>query len=160
MHLSEHKKGKYVKVKTVIEKVGTKYLKQVPWSLQRTIPDHRLYLSVPQTGALITSADNSWPPPLPFRTSNKYPDHFSRQFLTTASTFPYSSKNSSAEYIHAFLYISLCTWVWVRQCVCVCVCVCVCECVYVSEWECVCVCVCVFVCVYVSEFVCGGEPCW
>ena len=34
----------------------------------------------PQPGALITSADN--------------------KFLTTASTFPYSSKNSSAEHIH------------------------------------------------------------
>ena len=34
-------------------------------------------------------------------TSNRCPDHLSRQFLTTASTFPYSSKNSSAEFIHA-----------------------------------------------------------
>ena len=34
-------------------------------------------------------------------TSNRCPDHLSRQFLTTASTFPYSSKNSSAEHIHA-----------------------------------------------------------
>ena len=34
-------------------------------------------------------------------TSNRCPDHLSRQFLTTASTFPYRSKNSSAEHIHA-----------------------------------------------------------
>ena len=34
-------------------------------------------------------------------TSNRCPDHLSRQFLTTAPTFPYSSKNSSAEHIHA-----------------------------------------------------------
>ena len=32
-------------------------------------------------------------------TSNMCPDHPSRQFLTTDSTFPYSSKNSSAEYM-------------------------------------------------------------
>ena len=38
-------------------------------------------------------------------TSNRCLDHLSRQFLTTASTFPYSSKNSSAEHIHA-----LSTW--------------------------------------------------
>ena len=53
--------------------MGTRYLKQVPWSPQQTIPDHRLYLSVPQTGALITSADNSWPPLLPFHTALKIP---------------------------------------------------------------------------------------
>ena len=34
-------------------------------------------------------------------TSKRCPDHLSRQFPTTASTFPYSSKNSSAEHIHA-----------------------------------------------------------
>ena len=79
------KKGNMSKEKTLIEKVGTRYLKQMPWSSQQTIPDHRLYLSVPQTGALITSADNSWP--------------------LSASTFPYSCKNSSAEHIHA-----LSTW--------------------------------------------------
>ena len=45
------------KAKTLIEKVGTRYL-------------------------------------------NRCPDHLSRQFLTTASTFPYRSKNSSAEHIH------------------------------------------------------------
>ena len=45
------------KAKTLIEKMGTRYLKQVP-------------------------------------------EHLSRQFLTTASTFPYSSKNASAEHIH------------------------------------------------------------
>ena len=70
-------------------------------------------------------------------TSTKCPDHLSRQFRTTASTFLYSSKNSSAEHIHAFLYIFLCAWVWVRLCVCVRVCVCVCVCVSVcclSMW--------------------------
>ena len=30
--------------------------------------------------------------------SNRCPDHLSRQILTTSSTFPYSSKNSSAEH--------------------------------------------------------------
>ena len=86
-------------------------------------------------------------------TSIRCPDHLSRQFLTTACTFPYSSKNSSTEHIHAFYTYRCvrecesvreceCGWVWV--CVFVCVC----------EW----VSVCVFV--YVSECVCGGEPCW
>ena len=40
------KKANVFKAKTLIEKVGTRYLKQVPWSLQQTIPDHRLYLSI------------------------------------------------------------------------------------------------------------------
>ena len=40
------------KAKRLIEKVGTRYLK---------------------TGALTTSADNSWPPPLPFHTALKIP---------------------------------------------------------------------------------------
>ena len=34
--------------------------------------------------------------------STRCPDHLSRQFLSTTSTFPYSSKNSSAEHIDAF----------------------------------------------------------
>ena len=33
-------------------------------------------------------------------TSTRSSDHLSRQFLITASTFPYSSKNSSDEHIH------------------------------------------------------------
>ena len=33
-------------------------------------------------------------------TSTRYSDHLSSQFLITASTFPYSYKNSSAEHIH------------------------------------------------------------
>ena len=32
MLLSEHKKANLFKAKTLIEKVGTRYLKQVPWS--------------------------------------------------------------------------------------------------------------------------------
>ena len=34
-------------------------------------------------------------------TSTRCPDHLSRQLLTTVSTFPFSSKNSSVEHIHA-----------------------------------------------------------
>ena len=45
----------------------------MPWSPEQAIPDHRLYLSVPQTGALITSADSSWPPSLPFHTALEIP---------------------------------------------------------------------------------------
>ena len=71
------KKANMFKAETLIEKVDTMYLKQVPWSPQQTIPDHHL-------------------------------------------NFPYSFKNFSAEYIHAFLYISLCAWVWVHLCTCVC----------------------------------------
>ena len=107
-------------------------------------------------------------------TSNRCPDHLSRQFLTTASTFPYSSKNSSVEHINAFytypcmrececasmsVWVCKCVWfcIWVR------VCVCLCEWVCLWWWamlikhfytypcvrECQCVCVCVFLCVYV-----------
>ena len=119
-------------------------------------------------------------------TSNRCPDHLSRHFLTTASTFPYSFKNSSAEHIHTFLYISLCAWVWVRERECVSVnawawvrgreCECEsanagvrvreCECVNASAWvrvrECGCVSAgawvrgCVLF-VYVSEFICDCE---
>ena len=46
MLLSEHKKANMFKAKTLIEKVDTRYLKEVPWSPQQTIPDHRLYLSI------------------------------------------------------------------------------------------------------------------
>ena len=43
-------------------------------------------------------------------TSTSCPDQLSRQFLTTASTCTCSSKNSSAEHIHAFLLrMSLCS---------------------------------------------------
>ena len=100
-------------------------------------------------------------------TSNRCSDHLSRQFLTTAFTFPYRSKKSSAEHIHALLYISLFAWVWVRQCVCVCVCVCVFCCLFMwvslfvmvshvdkpricSAEECVCKRVCVCLSMWVS----------
>ena len=115
MLLSEHKKSNMFKAKTLIEKVGTRYLKQVPWSPKQTIPDHRLYLSVPQTGALITTADNSWLPPLPFHTILKIPQP---NIFTLFYTYP-----------------------CVREYECVDVCVCE----FVSVWVCVCVCVCVFV---------------
>ena len=55
--------------------------------------------------------------------------HLSRQFLTTACTFPFSCKNSSAEYIYVFYTclcararVCVCEWererVWMSQCVC------------------------------------------
>ena len=68
-------------------------------------------------------------------TSARCPDHLSRQFLTSASTFPYNSKNPSAEHFDAFY-----TCLSVRKCVYVCVCEWMCE--YVS----VCVCLCEWVC--------------
>ena len=70
-------------------------------------------------------------------TSNRSSDHHSREFLTNDSNFPYSSKNSSVEHIHAFLYISLCAWVLVCVSVTVCeyACVCMCVCVCVRLWE-------------------------
>ena len=61
------------------------------------------------------------------------PDHLSRQFLTTASTFPYSSKYSSAEHIRAF-YTCLCVRASAHACVCVCEWVRVCVCVCLSMW--------------------------
>ena len=61
------------KAKALIEKVGTRNLKQAPWSPQQTISDHRLYLSVRHRDALITSADNSCLSPLPFHTALKIP---------------------------------------------------------------------------------------
>ena len=86
-------------------------------------------------------------------TSNRCPGHLNRQFLTIASTFPYSSKNSSAEQIHAFFIhipVSVSVRVWVSVCECVSVYVFrVSVCVHVSE------CVCVFI--YVSECVCDGD---
>ena len=95
-------------------------------------------------------------------TSTRCPDHLSREFLTTASTFPYSTKNYSVERIHAF-YARPCVreWEWEREGVCVCVCVCVCERererARVNESVSV-VCVCVFI--YVNDCVCKDEACW
>ena len=51
MLLTDHKKANMFKAKILIEKVGTRYL----------------------TGALITPAGSSWPPPLPFHTALKTP---------------------------------------------------------------------------------------
>ena len=120
-------------------------------------------------------------------TSTRCPDHLTREFLTTTSTFPYSTKNYSVERIHAF-YTRPCVRERERECVCVCVFVCVCVCVCVCVWErereretewvsvcvcvcererererqneSVCVCVCVSVCVYVIAYVCKDEACW
>ena len=46
MLLSVHKKANTFKAKRLVEKGGSSYLNQVPWSPQQTIPDHRLYLSI------------------------------------------------------------------------------------------------------------------
>ena len=46
MLLSEHKRANMLGAKSLIEKVGTSYLKKVPWSPQQVIPDHCLYLSI------------------------------------------------------------------------------------------------------------------
>ena len=67
-------------------------------------------------------------------TSTRCPDHLSREFLTTASTFPYSTKNSSVERIHAF-YICPCVREWVRE--------------RERERESVCVCLSIWVSVFV-----------
>ena len=40
------KKANVFKAKRLIEKGGSSYLNQVPWSPQQKIPDHRLYLSI------------------------------------------------------------------------------------------------------------------
>ena len=46
MLLSKHKKPNMFKAKSLIERMGIRYLKQVPRSPQQTIPDHHLYLSI------------------------------------------------------------------------------------------------------------------
>ena len=84
------KKGNMFKAKTLIEKTGTRYLKQ---------------------GDLITSADNSWPPPLPFHTALKIPQ-----------------PNIFTIFIHVSVCMSVCV------CVCVCVNESVCEYVCLSMW--------------------------
>ena len=115
------------KAKTLIERVGTRYLKQVPWSPQQTISDHRLYLSGPQIGALITSADHSWPQPLSFHTALKIaqPNIFTlyqhgsssqTRSLTWTNTHTHSHRqththtHSSAEHILALL-----TWLTITN---------------------------------------------
>ena len=103
------------KSKTLIEEIGTRYLKQVPWSPQQTILHHRLCLSVPHTGALITSADNSWPPPLPFHTALKFLSRTYSRFL---------------------IHMPVCVSVSESVCVCVCVCVCLWVSVCLCEWVC------------------------
>ena len=132
------------KAKTLIEKVGTRYLKQVPWSSQQTIPVHHLYLSVPQTGTLIISADNYWPQPLPFHTALKIPQP---NIFTLSYTHP---------------CVRDCECVSVCVCVCVCLWVCVFVCVFVSVCVFLCVCVCVCVCKWVSVFVMmsRGDKAW
>ena len=40
------KKANVFKAKKLIERGGSIYVNQVPWSPQQTIPDHRLYLSI------------------------------------------------------------------------------------------------------------------
>ena len=60
-------------------------------------------------------------------TSTCCPVHLSRQFLSTAYTSPCSSKNYSAEHIHAFfMHVPVCVIVC-NLCVCLCVCVCLCK---------------------------------
>ena len=49
---------------------------------------------------LICLKQKDWSKRWVLGTSNRCPDHFSRQILTTTPTFPYSSKNSSAEHIY------------------------------------------------------------
>ena len=81
-------------------------LKQKDWSKRG--------IQLTQPGALITSPDNSWPPPLPFHAAPKIPQP---NILTLLNMF-------------------LCAWMWVCVCVCVFVWVneSVCECVCLSMW--------------------------
>ena len=52
------------------------------------------------TKRLICLKQKDWSKKWVLVTSNRCPDHLSRQFLITDSTYPYSSKNSSVEHIH------------------------------------------------------------
>ena len=106
---------------------------------------------LPQPGALITSAENSWPPPLHFHTAPKIPQ---------------------SNVFTLFIHVPVCVCERERERVCVCerdrecVCVrereresvCVCVCVWEREREWKSQCVCLFV--YVIECVCKDETCW
>ena len=59
---------------------------------------------------LIYLKQNEWSKRWVPVTSNWCPDYLSRQLLTTASTFPYSSKNSSSEHTH-----TLSTWLTITN---------------------------------------------
>ena len=107
------------KAKRLIEKGGSSYLNQVPWSPKQTIPGHRLYLSIQL-----------------------------QKFLSgTYSRLLYMS-SCAWEREREWVCVCVCVCErererereWMSQCVSVCVCVCVCE--WMSQ--CVSVCVCVF----------------
>ena len=119
------KKANMFKTKTLIEKVGTRYLKQVSWSPHQALSVHRLNLSVPQTGDLIISVDNSWPLTLPFHSALNIPQP---NILTIFCTYPCVRE---CEWV-------LCVCVFMsereRERVCVCVCVCVCLCEWICLW--------------------------
>ena len=133
MFVSEHKRGK-------------KYLlclKQKGWS--------KSGYQIPHTDALITSADNSWQPPLPFHTALKIPQP---NIFTLVCTYPCECE-CERECVWVSEWVSVCEWV----CVCVYVCVCVCVFIYVSE----CVCLSVWVSVFVmmslvdKAWICSAE---
>ena len=72
---------------------------------KRRVPAEKCYRSIKKDKRIICLKQKHWSKKWVLGTSNRCPAHFSRQFLTTDSTFPYSSKNSSAEHI-----LALSTW--------------------------------------------------
>ena len=65
----------------------------------------KMLLSEHKKGNRICLKQKHWSKRWVLGTSNRCPDHLSRQFRAPPSTFTYSSKNPSAEHIHA-----LSTW--------------------------------------------------
>ena len=77
---------------------------------------------MPQTSALITSGDNSWPSPLPFHTALKIPQP---NIFTHFYTYPCECECASlSERERERERESVCVSEWVCECVRVCVCLC------------------------------------
>ena len=163
MLLSEHEKGNMFKAKTLIEKVGTRYLKHVSWSPQQTIHDHRLYLSIQLLKFLS-------------RTYSRFLIHIPLCVSVSEPVCVCVCVCLSVWVCVACLCEWVCLWwwdmlikreyVWLRnECVWVCKCVCLSMCVsaYVSMWVSMCVCLCEWVSVFVmmshvdKAWICSAE---
>ena len=91
--------GQYILSREIVQR------KKIRLSILQTYIRPAEKCSYRRIKAVICLKQKHWSKRWVLGTSNRCPDHLSRQFLTTASTFPYSSKNSSAKHIH-----TLSTW--------------------------------------------------
>ena len=92
------KKANVFKAKRLVEKGGSSYLNQVPWSPQQTIPDRRLYLSMQLQKFLSRTY------------SRFYTCLCVREFVCVC--------------VCVCVCLCVCVCVWMNQCVSVCVCLC------------------------------------